>query len=127
MQLQYKNGHQMKINITPVAKPRMTKSDKWKRRPAVLKYRAFCDELRLKYQQPLPASVRIDFEIAMPDSWAEKKKEKMWLAGHHTTKPDLDNLVKSVLDALCKDDSHIYRIHASKMWARTPSITIKEI
>jgi hypothetical protein len=27
---------------------RMTRADKWKQRPAVMRYRAFCDEVRLK-------------------------------------------------------------------------------
>ena len=38
----------IEIDICPVAKPRMTQSDKWRERPAVVKYRAFADELRLK-------------------------------------------------------------------------------
>ena len=34
----------MKIyDITPIGKPRMTRADKWKQRPAVMRYRAFCD------------------------------------------------------------------------------------
>ena len=35
------------LNIKPIAKPRMTRSDKWKKRKCVLDYRIFCDELRL--------------------------------------------------------------------------------
>ncbi len=39
----------MKIfNITPMGKPRMTRADKWKQREVVMRYRAFCDEVRLK-------------------------------------------------------------------------------
>lgn len=39
----------MKIyDITPIGKPRMTRADKWKKRPAVMRYRAFCDEARLR-------------------------------------------------------------------------------
>jgi hypothetical protein len=36
-----------KYIITPVGKPRMTRSDKWKQRPPVIRYRMFCDEARL--------------------------------------------------------------------------------
>jgi len=32
--------------ITPVPKPRQTRSDKWKQRPCVMRYRAFADEVR---------------------------------------------------------------------------------
>ncbi|HGV3500426.1 TPA: RusA family crossover junction endodeoxyribonuclease, partial [Klebsiella michiganensis] len=39
----------MKIyDITPIGKTRMTRADKWKQRDVVLRYRAFCDEVRLK-------------------------------------------------------------------------------
>lgn len=32
----------MKIyDITPIGKPRMTRADKWKQRPPVMRYRAF--------------------------------------------------------------------------------------
>ncbi|GAG23977.1 unnamed protein product, partial [marine sediment metagenome] len=34
------------VKVTPNTKPRMTKRDKWKKRPCVIKYRKFCDELR---------------------------------------------------------------------------------
>ena len=36
----------MWIDITPVAKPRQTRSDVWKKRPCVVKYRQFADDLR---------------------------------------------------------------------------------
>ena len=38
----------MIYDITPCPKPRQTQSDKWKKRPPVLRYRAFADEVRLK-------------------------------------------------------------------------------
>jgi len=37
----------MIYNINPVPKPRMTQSDKWKKRPPVLRYFAFKDECRI--------------------------------------------------------------------------------
>ena len=116
----------MKINITPVAKPRMTRSDKWKKRPCVLKYRAFCDELRLKHKGELPSSVDLSFNIPMPESWS--KKRKMEMEGKpHQQKPDVDNLTKSVLDALCADDSYVWRIKSKKRWAYEGSIIIKAL
>ena len=35
------------LNIVPVAKPRMTQSDKWKKRPATDKYWKFKDDLKM--------------------------------------------------------------------------------
>ena len=42
------NKSSMSINIQPVAKPRMTRSDRWKKRPVVLKYWQFKDALKEK-------------------------------------------------------------------------------
>lgn len=115
----------MKVyDITPVAKPRMTRADKWKKRPAVLKYRAFCDECRIKGMTIPESGAHIVFYIPMPESWSKKKKEKYNLYCHQS-RPDIDNLVKSVLDALFDDDSHIYDIRASKFWSYTGSIYVK--
>ena len=122
--MQHQKGKKMIINITPVAKPRMTRSDKWKQRPCVIRYRAFCDELRLQYKDTLPDAVELSFRLPMPASWSEKKKSEMkWRP--HKQKPDLDNLCKSVFDALCKDDSHICFLIADKQWDYEGSIRIK--
>ena len=108
----------IRIDIDPVAKPRQTKSDKWNKRPCVLKYRAFADELRLKCNTSgykIGESIAIRFYIPMPKSWSSKRKREMYLTPHKA-KPDIDNLIKSVLDALAKDDSFIYSINAAKFW-----------
>ena len=68
------------IRIDPVAKPRQTKSDKWKQRPSVMKYRAFADEFRLKCNlQKIEIKDTLDvlFCIKMPDSWPINKKNDM--------------------------------------------------
>lgn len=116
------------LEIDPVAKPRQTRSDKWKQRPAVMAYRAFADKLRAlakRKKLTLPADgMDILFYLPMPESWSAKKKLKM----HHTPhqqKPDLDNLVKAVFDALCEDDCHIWRLsRVEKRWAKTGVINI---
>lgn len=113
----------MKININPIAKPRMTKADKWKKRPIVLRYRGYCDELRLNYTQPLPEAVALRFVIPMAVSWSRKKKALHHGTPHKQT-PDIDNLVKGLLDALCKDDCYVHTVYASKVWGRYGSIEI---
>ncbi|AIV30125.1 endodeoxyribonuclease RusA [Enterobacter cloacae] len=45
----------------------------------------------------------------------------------HQQKPDLDNLKKSLLDALFEDDSHIWDARTSKVWGETGMIIIEEI
>ena len=109
--------------ITPVAKPRMTQRDKWAKRPAVLKYRAFKDECKLR-QVALAESFRVIFYIPMPESWSEKKKQR--LDGTPCkAKPDIDNLCKALMDAVLPDDSAVWHIQAYKIYARQGAIGIE--
>lgn len=68
----------MKVfNIEPVPKPRMTQADKWKKRPPVLKYFAFKDEVKLN-KITLPEShYHIIFILPMPKSWSKTKRSEM--------------------------------------------------
>lgn len=111
--------------ITPVAKPRMTRSDKWKRRPIVLRYRAFCDEVRLRRVE-LPESYHVVFVIPMPESWSSRKKATMDGQPHRQV-PDKDNLEKALLDALHEDDCHIWDGRVTKIWGKKGEIRIEQI
>lgn len=115
-----------KLPVTPVPKPRQTRADKWKKRPAVLRYRAFADEIRLRL--PLDYEMNhasITFTLPMPKSWSKKKKDA--LRGQpHQQKPDIDNLAKALLDALYGDDSHIHTLSLHKRWGDEGSILIKK-
>jgi Holliday junction resolvase RusA-like endonuclease len=42
----------------------------------------------------------------------------------HTVKPDIDNLTKGLLDAVLKEDSHIWSVRTEKRWSLTPGIEI---
>ena len=110
------------LTIIPVAKPRMTQRDKWQQRPCVLKYRAFCDELRFKVQPHRRMKVSVSFHLPMPKSWSKKQKERMD-GTPHLNRPDLDNLIKAWCDALYPEDSVIWSIHATKFWAYKGSIS----
>ena len=115
-----------KIDIDPISKPRQTKSDKFRKRDCVLRYRAFADDLRLKCNlngYKLGNKLNIVFTIPMPKSWPKKKKKEMDGKPHQQT-PDIDNLCKAVMDALSKDDSFVYSILASKYWGEKGSIHI---
>lgn len=64
------------------------------------------------------------FGFACPKSASKKKRDEL-LAGHHTSRPDLDNLTKTI-DAfngvIWKDDSQIMSITASKCYAENDFI-----
>lgn len=110
--------------IDPVAKPRMTRLDKWKKRPCVMRYWAFKDEVeKLKLQLP-EAGAHIRFYISMPKSWSNKKRAEM-LGKPHQEKPDLDNLLKALCDALYESDAHIHDVRVTKIWSNSGCICIE--
>lgn len=114
----------MIYNISPTPAPRMTQSDKWKKRPCVMAYFAFKDRCKSN-GVTIPEVPYIIFNIAMPGSWSIKKKREM-NGTPHRQKPDLDNLCKGLWDSVFEDDSHIWSVRAEKRWAFTPSIEIRE-
>lgn len=70
---------------------------------------------------PVHVSVLARFEV--PRSWSKRKQEAAIL-GHHTSRPDLDNIGKTVLDALngvaFADDSQVCSLSAAKeYWDRS--------
>lgn len=112
--------------IEPVPKPRQSRSDRWKQRPAVMRYRAFCDDARLCKIHLPESGAHVTFVLPMPASWSKKKRAE--LNGRpHQQKPDVDNLTKSLLDALFKDDAHIWDVRVSKLWGETGRIIIEEL
>ena len=65
-----------------------------------------------------------------PKSWAKyRRRDAIAFSEGITTKPDLDNYVKIVLDALngvvFSDDSSIVKICASKRWSDRPGMHIR--
>jgi Holliday junction resolvase RusA-like endonuclease len=52
----------------------------------------------------------------MPKSWPAAKRDRM-NGKLHKQKPDLDNLLKGLLDALYREDSHVASVWAEKRWA----------
>ena len=123
------NTHQKKrvimlVDIDPVPKPRMTRADKWKKRPCVMRYRQFADELRQATKdETFGNQLLLEFHIEMPKSWSRKKLSEM-NGKPHQSRPDLDNLIKT-LDAIFPEDSSIYDISATKFWAEKGRIKIE--
>ena len=86
-------------------------------------YYAFKDLLLLRAKE---AGYRPDEHIidtlyvtvwfACPKSWSKKKKLRA-IKGKHRQKPDLDNIVKGIADALTKKDQTIIEIDALKAWS----------
>lgn len=116
----------MHYDITPCTKPRQTRADKWKQRPCVMRYRAFADECRAKGVKIEQSGQKITFFIPMPKSWSKKKRAEMNMKPHQQT-PDVDNLLKAVLDATHKQDCAVWSIWAEKRWSDCGAIEIDGI
>jgi Holliday junction resolvase RusA-like endonuclease len=109
-------------DITPVPAPRMTRSDKWKKRDCVMRYFAFRDAVKAA-GITIGDGYRIFFFLPMPESWSKKKKEAM-RGLPHRQKPDIDNLCKALFDSVFDDDCHIAAIQLYKHWDDTGRIII---
>jgi len=85
----------------------------------------FLDGIQIKRQHGLhpylPGTLRADIVFFMPicKSVAEKGRDKLRYTWH-PYKPDIDNLIKYILDVcneiVYADDSQISMIHAKKIW-----------
>lgn len=105
----------------PMGKPRMTQRDVWMKRPAVLRYRDYCDRIREAAPNTLAKAdvygIDVIAYLAMPASWSKKKKAD-YEGQIHRAKPDWDNIGKAVCDALLKEDSGICDGRTRKYWCR---------
>ena len=112
-----------------MGKPRMVRSDRYRKRPAVMRYWACKDQIVLaakKQNFELAGQHFAWFQIQMPKSWSEKKKSAME-GKPHLQRPDLDNLEKSIYDTLLREDSGIWYTISLKTWARENRIIIKNL
>ena len=104
--------------LIPIGKPRMTKRDKWAKRPTVVKYRIFADALR-ECMAGVDLSdvlfLGIVAYLPFPKSYSATKRDA--LAGKlHRMKPDADNIAKAVMDALLPEDQGVAMMTVKKFW-----------
>lgn len=114
-----------RFDVVPVAAPRMTHADRWKRRPCVVKYFAYRDQVRAIAEEQgftLPDQFSVRFYLAMPRSWSKRKKQ-----AHdgqpHQAKPDTDNLLKGWMDCF-GEDCAVWNVCASKVWSSSPCVLL---
>ena len=106
--------------LDPVAKPRPRVTSRGTYIPGkYAKFKKDCRTLGMR----VPESADIRFEVPMPKSWSQRKRFLM--AGQpHQQRPDLDNYVKAVLDAVLDDDSKVWQVWARKVWGMKGQIVI---
>lgn len=115
----------------PMARPRVTargtytptKSREYKTYVAMMARQA------MRHHKPMTGAVSIilQFTFAIPKSWSKKKRAYGCLVGH-TSRPDWDNLSKSVTDAcigiVYNDDSQIVRASVEKRYGNKDGVQV---
>lgn len=115
------------IDVVPTAYVRQSRSDKWKKRPTVLRYRAFRDEIAHKVKDLPEDFFHLVSMIPVPPSWSKKKKTEH-VGRPHLAKPDKDNLEKGFLDAVYRgrDDAHVWNTASTKFWSYYGAILVAD-
>ena len=104
----------------PVAKPRMTRRDRWAKRPAVMRYRAWADTVRAAAGTVPPAervkSLVWTAVFVPPKSWSKKRRAQA-IGQMHRVKPDASNILKGIEDILWpENDSALAAGRYEKRW-----------
>ena len=122
------------VNGTAVAKgrPRATRKGFVDTPAATRKYEAharLAAGLAMEGRPPLQGPVKLELlvELPIPMSWS-KRKHAAAIVGDvmPTSRPDLDNYVKSALDAIntivVVDDSQVVEVHGRKKYGEAPKL-----
>lgn len=124
----------LSIPVEPMGAVRMTGRGKFVKGNAQ-RYLSYKEYLQWTAKQKLdssclisgPIAVEIRFIMPIPKSWSKKKQEEA-IGDYHIKKPDTDNLVKGVFDALNKiawnDDNQVAKVTAVKLYGERPGIEI---
>lgn len=126
----------------PVGKgrPRVTRRGGYVHTYTPEKTRLFEDAMRFEllastcetmpiYPAGTPLKAKVTMAMSVPKSYSKKKREKC-LNGElvPTKKPDIDNVLKAVFDALIgfafDDDSQIIEVIADKIYAEEPYVEV---
>ncbi len=99
----------------------MTQRDASKKRPVVIKYHTFFDEMRANRFTLPKSGAHLTFIIPMPKSWSKKKRIEM-NGKPHQKHLDVDNLIKAVMDAIFDEDCRVWNISVSKLWGEQGKI-----
>lgn len=76
-------------------------------------------------EKPLKAKITAFFEV--PTSYSNKKKKEL-IGQPHTSRPDIDNIAKIILDSLnglaYKDDNQIVKLEVEKLYGEEAKVIL---
>ena len=131
---------QLKFEIKPMAKQsfRTTRTGNKYLDASVIKYRKAIRnmaiaQMRNQKAERIEGAVNMNIIYAFRRPKSLSKKERNEIDGGKTvpktTKPDIDNLTKAILDALngiaWNDDAQVSEIKAKKIWSKQDQIEVK--
>jgi Holliday junction resolvase RusA-like endonuclease len=121
------------IPIKPMGAVRTTQKQKFVDERAK-KYHTYKQHIALLTRQQIrtpsakPIMADVTFYMPIPTSWSGVKKEQHDGA-MHTSKPDIDNLIKGLFDSFnkiaWKDDNQVYEVHSIKKYSFNPGIGVE--
>jgi Holliday junction resolvase RusA-like endonuclease len=116
----------------PKGRPRMTKHGHAytpERTRAYGTHGGMAAQLAMGDRPPIegPVSIHILIELTIPASWSARKRDAAIVGSiRPTSRPDVDNFVKSICDSLngivVIDDSQIVDLHATKKYGVNPKL-----
>lgn len=130
----------LEFDIKPMAKQsfRTTRSGQKYLDPSVIKYRKAIRnmaiaQMRNQKAEKIEGAVNMNIVYAFRRPQSLSKKERSEIDGGKTvpktTKPDIDNLTKAILDALngivWKDDAQVTQINVQKIWSSKDQIEVE--
>ena len=85
-------------------------------------------EMRGKEPYECPLTLAVEFRFTTPSSWSKKRKEEAIEWGWMPQKPDIDNLLKTVMDAcngiIWLDDKQVVSVSAFKRYDKNAGIDV---
>ena len=100
-------------------------------KPELVAAKDTLDALLLPHQPPAPLAGPVALEVVYTWPWLASQSQRVRAAGRvpHTSKPDLDNVTKTLTDRLAalrfiEADQAVVDLHVRKWWGANPGISI---
>jgi Holliday junction resolvase RusA-like endonuclease len=124
---------EMSVDIKPIpaSRPRVTKFGTYNAKPYLDYKKALQTLIKLHKTKKIgesdkPIFLKAFFTFEKPKSWTKIKKANTY---YHTLKPDTDNLIKAVKDAMSgiiyKDDSQVAYLDAHKVYGEKNNLFVE--
>jgi len=116
------------IEITPMGapRPRVTRNGTYNPTRYTNYKRAIALQCRHIKKHDGPVKLTLAFQFRYPKSWSKKRKAE---THYHASKPDTDNLIKGIKDALngiaYRDDAQVVHVEAIKYYGERDLIIIE--